>query len=71
MDKTYQSLGFITAGDLRRIINGYPNDTKLSFEFLVGSCFPTAYQNMLNLLREEHTKGYVEGVNENEGKIHS
>lgn len=37
------------------------DDLDISFEFIVGSLFPQAYQSMLDSLKDEHTLGYIEG----------
>lgn len=38
------------------------DDVELSFEYIIGSCFPTVLDNIKNALKEEHTKGYIEGL---------
>ena len=41
------------------------NDMKeISFEFLVGSCFPKALENIKQEMRRQYTLGYVEGQKE-------
>ena len=41
------------------------NDMKeVSFEFLVGSCFPKALDNIKQEMRRQYTLGYVEGQKE-------
>lgn len=43
--------------------NGSPEvDMDISFEYIVGSCFPLVYQNVLNKLKDEYTKGYIQGL---------
>ena len=37
---------------------------EVSFEFLVGSCFPKAMQNIKEEMRRQYTLGYVEGQKE-------
>ena len=37
---------------------------EVSFEFLVGSCFPNALQNIKEEMRRQYTLGYVEGQKE-------
>lgn len=39
---------------------------KVSFEFLVGSCFPKAMQNIKEEMRRQYTLGYTEGLKEKE-----
>ena len=50
-------------------INKIVKDTNMkevSFEFLVGSCFPKALQNIKEEMRRQYTLGYTEGLRENE-----
>ena len=35
--------------------------TKLSFEFILASCFPKAYENMTELLKQEYRRGFEDG----------
>ena len=37
---------------------------EVSFEFLVGSCFPKAMNNIKEEMRRQYTLGYVEGQKE-------
>ena len=37
---------------------------EVSFEFLVGSCFPKALENIKEEMRRQYTLGYVEGQKE-------
>lgn len=37
---------------------------EISFEFLVGSCFPHIIENIKTELREQYTKGYSAGLKE-------
>lgn len=37
-------------------------DMDISFEYFMASCYPTIYQNVLDKLKAEHTKGYINGV---------
>lgn len=34
---------------------------ELSFEFLIGSCFPKAFENIKEEMRRQYTLGYIEG----------
>lgn len=36
--------------------------TEVSFEFLVGSCFPHIMDNIKEELRKQHAMGYAEGL---------
>ena len=40
------------------------NMKEVSFEFLVGSCFPKALQNIKEEMRRQYTLGYSEGLKE-------
>ena len=40
------------------------NMKEVSFEFLVGSCFPKALENVKAEMRRQYTLGYVEGQKE-------
>jgi len=37
---------------------------EISFEFLVGSCFPKAMENIKEEMRRQYTLGYIEGQKE-------
>lgn len=41
---------------------------EVSFEFLVGSCFPKALENIKEEMRRQYTLGYTEGLKEKEIK---
>lgn len=36
-------------------------DIEVSFEYVIGSFFPKIWNKIQNTLREEHTKGFIEG----------
>lgn len=38
------------------------NMKELSFEFIVGSCFPKALENIKEEMRRQYTLGYTEGL---------
>lgn len=42
------------------------DDTDISFEYIIGSCFPDIYNNIKKELHIQYTKGYVEGLKERE-----
>ena len=42
------------------------DDLEVAFEYIIGSLFPTAYQNMKNACRAFYIEGYNEGKKENE-----
>ena len=35
-----------------------------SFEYIIGSCFPQAFENIKNRIHLAHTQGYLEGLQE-------
>lgn len=39
------------------------DDTEISFEFLVGSCFPDIMNNIKKELAYQYTKGYTDALN--------
>lgn len=41
---------------------------EISFEFLVGSCFPKALENIKEEMRHQYTLGYAQGLKEKENK---
>lgn len=60
----------VSAKTLDRI-NKIIKDKKIkevSFEFLVGSCFPNALENIKEEMRRQYTLGYTEGLKEKEAK---
>lgn len=40
------------------------NLEEISFEFVVGSCFPQALENIKKALAEQHTVGYIAGYSD-------
>lgn len=38
---------------------------EISFEFLVGSCFPDVLKNIKEEMRRQHAQGYAEGLQAN------
>lgn len=44
-------------------------DIDISFEFLVGSCFPNVLNNIKERLNFEHTQGYIEGREDMKNEI--
>lgn len=38
------------------------NDLELSFEYLIGSCFPDAMTNVRDAISQAHTNGYIAGL---------
>ena len=44
------------------------NMKEISFEFLVGSCFPNALQNIKDEMKRQYTLGYAAGLKDKEEK---
>ena len=47
-----------------------PEDTEqieVSFELLVGSLYPTLYQNVMESIKDAYTQGVIDGMKEREG----
>ena len=40
------------------------DDIEISFEYIIGSFFPDVWKNIQQALTDEHTKGYIEGLND-------
>ena len=40
------------------------DDTDVSFEFIVGSCFPSIFDNIKKEMHAQYTAGYVAGLRE-------
>lgn len=44
------------------------DDLEVAFEYIIGSLFPMAYQNMKDACRAFYIEGYNEGKKENDSK---
>lgn len=58
-------------GKLKKIIaqlkkNNFKDSDLVSFEYIVGSCFPNIYENIKTEIRTAYTKGYIEGLSSKE-----
>lgn len=42
------------------------DDTDISFEYIVGSCFPNIYDNIKQKIFSQYTQGYLDGLKEGE-----
>ena len=56
-------------GKLKKIIKALDatkltDDSDISFEYVVGSCFPKVYQNIKKEIQIQYTKGYMDGIKE-------
>ena len=52
-----------------RAANAIEEDPDVTFEYLIGSCFPTIFQNVQSALNEEYTLGYMEGYQDGQKLI--
>ena len=60
-------------GKLKKIIEALEitnptNDSDISFEYIVGSCFPEIYQNIKKEIHVQYTKGYMDGIKEEKAR---
>ena len=56
---------FIPVSRLRKITELFKDcqpQEKITFEFLIASCFPIIYENINKRLTEEYIKGYNQGI---------
>lgn len=64
-----KSLPNVHLGKLRHIVKSFknqPDNYELSFEFIIGSLFPTCFQNVMNYGKDCYTQGYLAGKEQNE-----
>ena len=59
-------------GKLKKVVDivgemGASDDSDVSFEYVVGSCFPDIMKNIQNVMRAQYTEGYIAGLQE--GKV--
>lgn len=57
----------VTYGKLKKIMKqlrqmNFQDDDEVSFEFIIGSCFPDIYNNIQEEMRRQHAMGYAEGL---------
>lgn len=43
---------------------GFSEDDEVTFEYVVGSCFPDIYENVKEVMRQQYTMGYIAGLND-------
>ena len=58
---------YVELSRARNIIEKFKDkedDTKLSFEFIMASFFPTIWENIQNTLKGAYTTGYINGLND-------
>jgi len=61
------TLGLVSVADIKKAINLLTDDAQLSFEYMVASFYPKAYENMQSLLKDAYTQGYIQAQNELKG----
>ena len=44
------------------------DDTEISFEYVVGSCFPNVMRNIKQALYHQYTNGYIDGLKDKKPK---
>lgn len=47
-----------------KAIKNLPEETPISFEFILTALFPTVWDNIQKTMRDYYTKGYIEGLKE-------
>jgi hypothetical protein len=57
----------VTYGKLKKIMKqlrqmNFQDSDEVSFEFIIGSCFPDIYNNIQEEMRRQHAMGYAEGL---------
>lgn len=58
-------------GKLKKIIQALENmefndDSEVTFEYIIGSCFPDILKNIKTEMHTQYTKGYTDGLKEKE-----
>ena len=46
---------------IERIELTQPADARLRFEFVIGSLFPTIYDNIVDSIKDAYTQGFIDG----------
>lgn len=70
-----ESLGSVKLSRLKKIIEAAEKynhddvDMDISFEYLVGSCFPKVLENVQNKMSYIHTQGYIQGREDMKNEI--
>ena len=57
----------VELGRVRKMIKpfkAFDDDYEISFEYVMGSCFPNVYQNVMDSLKDSYTQGYMQGLKE-------
>lgn len=66
MDKITVEYGFLmkVIKNLERL--NPTDETEISFEYLVGSCFPDIMDNIKKTIAAQYTQGYIDGLTDRE-----
>ena len=73
MRKNENEIGMaITYKKLKKIVGSldkinFRDNDMVSFEYIVGSCFPNVYENIQTKIRQAYTQGYADGLNSKDG----
>lgn len=55
----------IPLSHVRRVVNSLkllPDETKISFEYILSAFFPTVWTNIKKAMNDCYTKGYINGL---------
>lgn len=69
MRKNENEIGMaITYKKLKKIVGSldkinFRDNDMVSFEYIVGSCFPNVYENIQIKIKQAYTQGYIDGLN--------
>ena len=72
MSEEFKPFATVKISKVKRIIetweavNGHAKDEDgdITMEYLIVGCFPELWKNFQNNIREQYTKGYIEGFKE-------
>lgn len=68
----FKDLDFVSLEKLRKIIKKMkdkPSNTPISFEFLVASCFPHVWNNVIIAMGQKYAEGYHQGQKDKEKEL--
>ena len=54
---------------IEKIETTQSEETRLSFEFVIGSLFPTIYNNIMDSIKDAYTQGFIDGTNQGKEKV--
>lgn len=73
MRKNENEIGMaITYKKLKKIVGSldkinFRDNDMVSFEYIVGSCFPNVYENIQIKIKQAYTQGYADGLKNRDG----